>query len=83
MILVEIYSKDDCHLCDVAKETLSRIRKREQFELREITIREGDAFYEKFKERVPVVYIDGEFAFQYRIHPERFLRKLAAARTRE
>ncbi|MBI1804585.1 MAG: glutaredoxin family protein [Ignavibacteriae bacterium] len=79
MILVELYSKHDCHLCDIAKDTLIKIQLREQFELREIKIREGDAFYNEFKERIPVVYINGEWAFQYHVPEEMFIRKLKAA----
>ncbi len=77
--LVELYSAHDCHLCDVAKETLHKVRMQQPFELHEITIREGDAFYDEFKERIPVVYIDGKFAFQYRIPEELFVQKLKAA----
>jgi glutaredoxin len=78
MILVEVYSARDCHLCDTAKEILRRLQTRHPFELREISIREGDEYYDRFKERIPVVYINGEFAFQYRIPEEQFIQKLKA-----
>ena len=79
MIVVELFSKDDCHLCEVAKETLLRVRNRHPFELRETRIREGDRLFEQMKDRIPVIHIDGEFGFQYRIKEEDFIRRLMSA----
>jgi glutaredoxin len=79
MILVELFSKEDCSLCDSVKETLLKIRKRHPFELRETKIHEGDDHFERMKDRIPVVHIDGNFAFQYRVREEEFLRLLNSA----
>jgi glutaredoxin len=76
MILVELYSKDDCHLCEIAKEILVNIQQVHPFELKEVKIHEGDEQYERFKERIPVVYINNEFAFQYRVPEHAFVAKL-------
>jgi glutaredoxin len=76
MILVELYSKPDCHLCDIAKEALRKIQETHPFELSLITIREGDRNFEEFGNRVPVVTINGKFAFQYRIPEKEFVRRL-------
>ncbi len=78
MILVEIYSKDDCHLCDVVKTRLLNVQKNHPFELREIKIHEGDEYFEQYKERIPVVFINKEFAFQYRVSEAEFLQRLQA-----
>jgi len=79
MIVVELFSKDDCPLCDKVKETLLSVRKRHPFELRETKIHEGDGHFDRMKDRIPVVHIDGEFAFQYRVQEEEFLRRLISA----
>ena len=79
MILVELFSKEDCHLCDMAMETLTRIRTDHPFELKVIKIQEGDEHHQQFRERIPVVYINGDFAFQYRIPEKEFIRKLKDA----
>jgi len=76
MTLVELYSKHDCHLCDVAKDVLTRIQQQHPFDLKITLIQEGDAQYDKFKERIPVVYIENTFAFQYRIPEKEFVKKL-------
>jgi glutaredoxin len=79
MTLVEVYSKRDCHLCDVAKDALTRIRERHPFELSVIMIEEGDARYEEFKERVPVIFVNKAFAFQYRVPETAFVHALQEA----
>ena len=80
MNLVELYTGADCHLCDVAKEMLLKVQKAYPFELRVMTIREGEDRYEEFKERIPVVFINGTFAFQYRVPEKELVKKLTASR---
>ncbi|TAK52356.1 MAG: glutaredoxin family protein [Bacteroidetes bacterium] len=76
MIIVEIFSKEECHLCGVAKEAIKKVQQSHPFELREILIREGDAYYEQYKERIPVIHINNKFAFQYRVNEKDFLLRL-------
>ena len=79
MALVQLYSKDDCHLCDVAHDLLVEIQKQVPFALQMITLHEGHERYEEFKERFPVVFIDGTFAFQYRIPEKAFIQRIQQA----
>lgn len=76
MVSVELYSKAGCHLCDIMKGSLQQIRKHFPFEFREITIQEGDQYYERFKDRIPVLFMNNEFAFQYRLPKDQFIEKL-------
>jgi len=79
MTLVEIYSKRECHLCDVAKNVVNRVRQQYPFELRLIDIQEGDSWYSQFKERVPVIYIDKKLAFQFHVPEQEFIAALNIA----
>ena len=79
MILVEIYSRDNCHLCEIAKEVLVNVQQSHPFELKEVKIHEGDEHYEDMKERVPVVHINKEFAFQYRVAEYELIERLKNA----
>lgn len=79
MNVVELYSKDDCHLCDVAKEVLVKIQQKHPFELKVVKIRDGDPGYDEFKERIPVVYINGVFAFQHKVLERDLIARLATA----
>ena len=76
MTVVELISKEECHLCDVAREVLLKVQKTAPFELRQTKIRQGDALYETYSERVPVVLVDGEFAFQFKVSEHQLLTKL-------
>jgi glutaredoxin len=76
MMLVEILSKPDCHLCDVVKEVVNKVRTKHPFELREISINEGDEYFETYKERIPVIFINKEFTFQYKVSEQQLLTKL-------
>ena len=76
MNVVEIYSKPDCHLCDVAKEALREAQKASPFELKEIILHEGDEKFEQYSGRVPVILINGTFAFQFRVTAQELLKRL-------
>ena len=76
MIVVEIYSKPDCSLCDRAKVKLNELQKRQTFELREILLDESHPKYAAFSDRVPVTVINNDITFDYRIPEEEFLRHL-------
>ncbi len=79
--VVELYSKDDCHLCGVVKSVLLKVQKNHPFTLNEIQIQPGAPEYEKFKERVPVVFVNKEFAFQYRVSEAELISKLENSRS--
>lgn len=80
-VLVEIFSRDDCHLCEAALAKLLTIQRRHPFELRETKVREGDAVYDQMKDRVPVIHINGRYAFHYRVREEEFIARLKTAGT--
>ncbi len=68
MVNVTIYSKKDCHLCDIAKETLLKVQQELPFSLNEIDIEKDKTAFEKYKYLIPVIEIDGEKVFNYRIN---------------
>ena len=80
MVNITIYSKKDCHLCDIAKETLLRIRKDFPFYLAEIDIEKDRQAFEKYKYLIPVIEIDGKEVFTYRVD-ENELKKLLRRRS--
>ena len=76
MVKVTLYSKKDCHLCDVAKETLLRIQKEYGFSLIEIDIEKDRAIFKKYKYLIPVIEIDGEIVSNYRVDENKLILKL-------
>lgn len=76
MTNITIYSKKDCHLCDIARETLLEIRQEFPFSLTEIDIEKDEAAFEKYKYLIPVIKVDGEETFNYRIDEAKLKRIL-------
>ncbi len=75
MLNVTIYSKKGCHLCDIAKETLLKVQQELPFSLSEINIEKDKTAFEKYKYLIPVIEIDGEKAFNYKVD-ENELKKI-------
>jgi hypothetical protein len=74
--LVEIYSKPDCSLCEVALATLEAVRRRVPFELLERDVRLDAVLAERWRYDIPVVCIDGEVAFRGRVPEDAFEARL-------
>jgi glutaredoxin len=57
---VAVYTKEGCHLCENAIASLKKIQERDSFELSIEDITEDSRLFERFKDLIPVVEIDGE-----------------------
>ncbi len=68
MILVELYSKDDCCLCDEAKAILLKVREEIPFEFREIKLNDDEHLINEYGTKIPVVFINGRLAFKYHVY---------------
>ncbi len=75
MTSITIYSKKDCRLCDIAKETLLKVQQEVPFSLNEVDIERDRTAFEKYKYLIPVIEIDGEKAFNYKVD-ENELKKI-------
>ena len=64
MTVVTLYGKAGCCLCDEARAEIEAVRERRRFELREVDISLDPVLHRRFGERIPVVEIDGEEAFE-------------------
>ena len=75
-IHVEIYSRPGCHLCDDAKEVVERVRRRHPFMLSVINIETDPGLEAAYGMEIPVVTINGNKAFKYRVDEAEFERKV-------
>ncbi|CAB4953852.1 unannotated protein [freshwater metagenome] len=76
-IQVTIYSRSNCHLCDVALEVLQELQSENIFGIEKILI-DGDLELEaKYGEQVPVILINGAMHDFYRVDPERFRNSIS------
>jgi glutaredoxin len=75
--VVTIYRARGCHLCDSAQRVLAAVREEIPFRLVEVEI-DGDPDLERaYRERIPVVAVDGDEAFTFFVHPDGLRRRLA------
>ena len=72
MVTVTVYSRQGCHLCEIAEKTLEDLRKELVYTLETLYI-DGNAELEKlYGTEVPVIHINGEHHDFYRVDPVRF-----------
>ena len=68
MMLVELYSKNDCSLCDEAFTVLEKVQREIPFTLKVIKLIPGEENFEEYKETYPVIHINKRFAFKHRLN---------------
>jgi hypothetical protein len=57
---------------------IEKVRASVPFELHVVDIESDPGLLARFGERIPVVHIDGKFAFQHRVPEHEFRRRLEA-----
>ena len=71
--VVTMYSRRNCHLCEVAKDVVESARNEAEFEF-EVVFIDGDAGLEKeYGEEVPVTLINGKRHDYFRVDRARFI----------
>ena len=73
---VQMYTKKECSLCVVAREIILRVLKEIPFEFQEVDIESRDDLNKRFKEEIPVVFVNGKRTFTYRVHEKKLRRML-------
>jgi len=76
-VIITLYGRPGCHLCDDALAVLERIRADAPFELRTVSIEDDDALMRAYLERIPVVALDGEEVYDYYVDEEDLRARLA------
>ena len=63
-------------MCDEVKAQLETLQASHAFNLREVNILEDPEAYQKFKEEIPVVFINGKKVFKHFLDEMQFLKEL-------
>ena len=66
-MIVTLYGRPGCHLCDEARESLQRVQTRVPFTVHEVDITTDDVLHARYLERIPVVSVEGEDLFDYEV----------------
>jgi glutaredoxin len=74
--VVTVYSRKNCHLCDVAVESLESVQAELDFTIEKIYIDGDNDLTSKYGEEVPVIHIDGLHHDIFRVDLERFRSSL-------
>jgi hypothetical protein len=77
---VELVHAPGCHLCESARRVIDAVRAEVPFELVETDISGDEELEARYRERIPVVRVDGEEAFTYFVHADGLRRRLAQSR---
>ena len=72
-----LYTARGCHLCESARRVIEQVRAEIPFDLVEVDITADPDLERRYRERIPVVLVDGKEAFTYHVHPEGLRRRLA------
>ncbi|QPJ62864.1 MAG: glutaredoxin family protein [Candidatus Nitronauta litoralis] len=79
MLSLELMTKGDCPLCDIAKKVIDQVIKNYPAELKLSDIEKSPELMEKYSERIPVLLIEGKESFVYKVHEITLRRKLDRA----
>jgi hypothetical protein len=78
-MVLRLYSKPGCSLCDQARDILEQVRTHIPFELVEEDIRADPTLFQAYRYDIPVVLVDGQPAFKLRFSAgevEAFLQRV-------
>jgi glutaredoxin len=64
MTRVTLYGKPGCHLCEEARAVVLAVRAERPFELEELDITRDPVLERRYRERIPVIAIDGQEALE-------------------
>ena len=67
MVLVTLYGKPGCHLCEDAREIVERVRAEHPFELQEVDVSLDPVLHREYGDRIPVLEVDGEELFEFHV----------------
>lgn len=75
---VRLFGAPGCHLCENARRVLERVHAEIPFVLDDVDITGDPELESRYRERIPVVLIDGHEAFTYFVTPDALRRKLVS-----
>ena len=76
---VTLYTADGCSLCGPVRRRIENVRAEVPFELEEVDITGVPELEAQHREWLPVVEIDGERAFVYRVDEEQLRARLGGS----
>jgi glutaredoxin len=79
-MMLTLYGRPGCHLCEEMKAVIDRVRVERAFELREVDISGVPDLERRYGTEIPVLEIDGRKVAKYRLDEAALVKMLAARR---
>ena len=76
MTTLTLLGKPGCCLCDDARRTVERVRATRPFALEEVDVSLDPRLHRRYGERIPVLLVDGEEAFELGVDAQELERRL-------
>ena len=76
-VRVTVVTREQCHLCDVAKEAVARIAAEASVGWAEADVDADPALLAEYSDLVPVILVDGKMHGYWRVEEDRLRRALA------
>jgi glutaredoxin len=76
MITIEVMTQQDCCLCEEAKAVIEQVIRDIPAKMKLTDIESDPELFKRYKEKIPVVLINGEESFVYKVHPVTLRKKL-------
>ena len=73
---IVIYSRPDCHLCDLAKEVVERCQSKADFALEIVDISQNPELLEQYRNDIPVILLDGNEIARHVVRERKLLELL-------
>ena len=70
---VNFYTKEGCHLCEVALEIIDLIAEKIDFQFNSIDITKDEELMMKFDLEIPVIEIDKEIVFVHKVDKQKLI----------
>ena len=74
--VVTLYGKPGCCLCDDARAAIEAVRLERPFALEEVDVSLDPVLHRRYGERIPVVAVNGQEAFDHVVEPDALRRRL-------
>ncbi|MFQ5792409.1 MAG: glutaredoxin family protein [Acidobacteriota bacterium] len=73
---IVLYAKPGCHLCEEMKEVIAAASRGLAVEIREVDVSADPELSLRYREQIPVLFINGRKAFKYRATEKALRRRL-------
>jgi hypothetical protein len=74
---IEFLEKPECHLCEDAEIVVQKVCARLSLPWEKINIEDHPDLYDRYKEEIPVLLVDGRKLFKYRTNESDLMKSLS------